>query len=167
MSTKINLTYFGMDGQGATVKEAKQDAGRKIEAALSGYHFPNLYTKTVGSVTYTVFIFRVLDKWGYAYVKHGAEKEGRQFASANDNSEEAAFIHAWRHIAGNEFTFTDDGRAWLEPKDSDGLRELVYMAKWQHLMKAWQSLGKTSEEARSLTTWPYAWPEGYAPTYTP
>ena len=165
MSTKINLTYYGMEGSGATVKEAKLDAGRKIEAALSGYHFPTIITKTVGEVTYTVFVFRMLNQWGYSTIKHGAEKDGRQFASANDNSEEEALRHAWRHIAGNEFTFTDDGQAWLEKNDTDGLRELVYMAKWQHLMKAWQNVGKTSEEARSLTTWPYNWPEGYAPTY--
>ena len=32
---KIRLTYHGMDGEGATVREAKADAGRKIEQALA------------------------------------------------------------------------------------------------------------------------------------
>lgn len=40
MATIINLTYCGMAGSGATVKLAKQDAARKIEAVLSGYYTP-------------------------------------------------------------------------------------------------------------------------------
>ena len=156
-----------MDGQGATVKEAKQDAGRKIEQALSGYHFPSILTKTVGEVTYTVFVFRMLNQWGYSYIKHGAEKDGRQFASANEDTEEDATRHAWRHIAQNEFTYQDDGRGWLEKDDKAGLTELIYMAKWQHRMRAWKSIGKSDEEARNLSSYPYPWPEGYTPTYTP
>jgi hypothetical protein len=38
--TKINLEYFGMPGSGATVKEAKADAGRRIEAAFDGSYAP-------------------------------------------------------------------------------------------------------------------------------
>src|SRR3990167_6281423 len=40
MTTKISLTYCGMEGDGATVKLAKQDAARKIEAALAGTYTP-------------------------------------------------------------------------------------------------------------------------------
>ncbi len=34
MSKTVRLTYFGMDGKGATLTEAKKDAGKKIEAVL-------------------------------------------------------------------------------------------------------------------------------------
>jgi hypothetical protein len=34
MATRISLTYFGMSGEGATVREAKADAGRKLEALV-------------------------------------------------------------------------------------------------------------------------------------
>src|ERR1035441_9311398 len=40
MSTRIQIEYCGMSGAGATVKEAKQDAARKIEAALSNDYTP-------------------------------------------------------------------------------------------------------------------------------
>jgi len=46
MATTIRLEYFGMPGEGPTVKEAKADAGRKIEAAFAegpgkgGYYAP-------------------------------------------------------------------------------------------------------------------------------
>ena len=33
MTTRIRLTCYGMDGEGATVREAGADAGRKIRAA--------------------------------------------------------------------------------------------------------------------------------------
>ena len=40
MSTKITLTYCGMEGCGRTAKEAKQEAARRIEAALGGDYTP-------------------------------------------------------------------------------------------------------------------------------
>jgi len=40
MSTKITLTYCGMEGCGRTAKEAKQEAARRIEAALAGDYTP-------------------------------------------------------------------------------------------------------------------------------
>lgn len=40
--TKIQLTYCGMRGEGGTVKEAKADAARKIEAVLEMDYEPRL-----------------------------------------------------------------------------------------------------------------------------
>jgi hypothetical protein len=34
MTVRIRLTYHGMDGEGATIREAKATAGRKIERAI-------------------------------------------------------------------------------------------------------------------------------------
>lgn len=39
---KITLSYCGMAGEGPTVKEAKQDAARKIEAVLSACYQPRI-----------------------------------------------------------------------------------------------------------------------------
>src|SRR5213593_2027991 len=41
--TTIRLTYCGMAGEGPTVKEAKQDAARKIEAVLDADYTPAVY----------------------------------------------------------------------------------------------------------------------------
>jgi hypothetical protein len=43
MRTKITLTYCGMTGEGPTVREAKQDAARKIEAALELNYTPSVF----------------------------------------------------------------------------------------------------------------------------
>lgn len=40
MSAKVRITYYGMYGEGATMKEAKLDAGRKIEQAMEGSYDP-------------------------------------------------------------------------------------------------------------------------------
>lgn len=37
---QVNITYFGMDGSGRTMTEAKKDAGRKIEQAMTGNYQP-------------------------------------------------------------------------------------------------------------------------------
>jgi hypothetical protein len=38
----VRVTHYGMDGSGRNVTEAKRDAGRKIEAALSGHYTPEV-----------------------------------------------------------------------------------------------------------------------------
>ena len=40
MTKTVRIDYYGMDGAGATVKEAKADASRKIERALHAARQP-------------------------------------------------------------------------------------------------------------------------------
>ena len=40
MGSKVRITYYGMEGEGATMKEAKADAGRQLEAAMQGDYSP-------------------------------------------------------------------------------------------------------------------------------
>ena len=42
MSKQITITYLGVDGKGATLTAAKNDAGRKIEMMLKGDYTPRL-----------------------------------------------------------------------------------------------------------------------------
>jgi hypothetical protein len=42
MTKIITIEYFGMEGEGETVTKAKQDAGRKIEQAMSSSYSPYL-----------------------------------------------------------------------------------------------------------------------------
>lgn len=44
MSKQITMDYYGMSGTGATVKEAKADASRKLQAAMEGDYLPYLLT---------------------------------------------------------------------------------------------------------------------------
>lgn len=54
MNTRIALTYCGMSGEGRTVKEAKQDAARKIESFLNANHTPKIITWKGRSVIYWI-----------------------------------------------------------------------------------------------------------------
>lgn len=42
--TTVRIDYFGIEGSGKNVTEAKKDAGRKIEKALEGSYTPRLLT---------------------------------------------------------------------------------------------------------------------------
>lgn len=42
MSNSVTVTYYGVEGTGRTVTEAKKDAGRKIEESLTGTYKPQL-----------------------------------------------------------------------------------------------------------------------------
>jgi hypothetical protein len=67
MSTKINLTYCGMDGAGATVKEAKADAARKIETLIAELgRAPHLYLMQIDA--WTALVARDANGWGYKII---------------------------------------------------------------------------------------------------
>lgn len=160
--TTITLTYCGMNGQGPTVKEAKQDAARKIESLLSELDdSPIIRTITHGQDKYTMIIFRNSYRWGYELIKHG-ESDRTHYTSANYDSKDEALTHAFRHIAQNVFTFDNDGLHWIMANDSDGLGNHKSWALWQHRYHAWKLQGQTDEQAHALA---HSWPAGYAPTY--
>ena len=45
MTKTVRITYYGMEGEGSTLKEAKQDAGRKLEAAIRASSDPICITR--------------------------------------------------------------------------------------------------------------------------
>lgn len=65
MSQSVSITYFGMDGIGRTVTEAKRDAGAKIERALNGNYWPVMLS--AGEHTYIAY----RDPCGWNYGRPG------------------------------------------------------------------------------------------------
>ena len=61
-----HITYYGVDGHGRTVKEAKLDAGRKIERMLDGSYQPT-WIEANGEVA---ILFRTPDGGWQAALKH-------------------------------------------------------------------------------------------------
>ena len=55
----VTIEYYGMEGQGRTVTEAKRDAGAKIEKALGGDWTPRLLT----SRGWTILLYREPSGW--------------------------------------------------------------------------------------------------------
>lgn len=97
--TKINLEYFGMPGSGATVTEAKQDAGRKIESLLQDLGMP-LLLHHKGAVA---ILTRDTYGWGYRLFDVSTLK-AYQYAghcSGGFDSREECLKAAVHHLAQN------------------------------------------------------------------
>ena len=142
MATTIKIEYFGMPGEGPTVKEAKLDAGRKIEAALHGSYAPTFLT--FGD--YTALVWREPTGWGYRLL---SEKDNTLYASCNDSRDEA-MRRAKRHLAQlAELTIPDE--EILAYVHKDDRREIENGIRWQREMRDLAAQGYTDQEARYIS----------------
>src|SRR4051812_42854277 len=87
----IHLEYCGMDGSGPTVKEAKQDATRKIEALLKETWKPiYIVCRNVSGV-----LWRDPHGWHFNYLFYGygelpeADNVFQSYSSGNRDRDEA------------------------------------------------------------------------------
>ena len=98
MSTQINLTYFGATGTGPTVKEAKQDAGRKLENVMNESAAPIL----IGSLSRpysAILFFEPQFGWSYKTLTPDTQ-EGRLYGgTGRTGSFKEAEQMAKRHLA--------------------------------------------------------------------
>ena len=97
---KITLDYYGMTGTGATVKEAKLDAGRQIEQALNGDYTPSL----IHWRQYTVLMAREPRQgWGYRIShptpEHGETIQERMWLNGGHEDRDACLLQLVKHIA--------------------------------------------------------------------
>jgi hypothetical protein len=129
MSTKINLTYFGMEGSGATVTEAKKDAGRKIEAALDGSYTPEI----VAWRGYAALVYREPTGWYTRLIICPDEKgirDGKVWGS-NAGMYKEAMIQAQSHVADLGWERADGETPPAFLKDRDAIANYVYQARFR------------------------------------
>lgn len=81
----IHLTYCGMPGEGPTVAKAKQDAARKIEAAIYGSYTPTIRTYRGKSV----LIYRSPEGWHTAHIHGDTERQTVSYCSPDGDYSEA------------------------------------------------------------------------------
>lgn len=93
--TTINITYFGMDGTGRTVTEAKKDAGAKIERALTGSYEPTL----LSSRGFIVLVYRDPDGWRSAIIADETGVRERVSHSSGRADREEALGEAFANLA--------------------------------------------------------------------
>lgn len=151
MSKIINLTYCGMEGQGPTVAKAKQDAAKKIEAALYGSYCPVIRSFR----GHTALIYRSPEGWHYAFL-NGSDRQSLGYSSPRADFCEAIrdavlqlAMHAWQPEDGLKSPVieetgsqTTDGR-WLRS-------EFASWAKFQLLYRAAKERGLNEHESHTL-----------------
>ena len=100
--TTVNVTYFGMEGSGRNLTEAKREAGRKIEAVLDGNYYPTILSWR----DYSILVYREPGGWHAAIIREpqgmrtevngcrcGATKD-EALASARGNLAQLGWAHA-------------------------------------------------------------------------
>lgn len=95
---RVTIEYYGMDGTGATVTEAKKDAGAKITAALTGSYTPHVLTHK----GYAILIWREPNGWHNRIIadpSDGIRTDSRGMGFCPGDSERDAIRGAQRHLA--------------------------------------------------------------------
>jgi hypothetical protein len=152
MSTKITLEYFGFEGSGATVKEAKQDAGRKIEALHSGSWTPVLVTWR----GHTALLTRDTHGWTKRFLQHDGDPlkigQGSEHFGSGSNFTDA--LHSTqRHIVQLGWQFGDPIDIfpdWFT--DEAGRKEAISYRQWQLRYKQNKADGLSDNEAHQKAT---------------
>lgn len=84
MSTRISLTYYGVDGAGRTVTEAKRDAGRRIEKIVA-----HLYPAIFSYRGHSVVIYRTTDGYSYSLIHPESSGAIHSSSSCGDDRHES------------------------------------------------------------------------------
>ena len=166
MTTKISLTYYGMPGIGSTVKEAKADAGRKLETLVKASEHDPLIV-VVGDCASLVWHSR----WGWCHalmMAHGQPQSRLCPAipgeATQDEALERAALHtaelAWSHAVTDDPAFAEASLArYVGKRDLPGkARELVERFSWQRRFKSFSDRGFSRDDAHALASG-YARPE--------
>ena len=140
----VRIEYYGMDGVGRNVTEAKRDAGAKIENALSGDYSP-IIVRANGEA---VLIFREPRYgWGYALLHPDTHGLLRSNGSTYDERDEAE-RKARSHLAQIVFSYDGpDGSEVIE--DKHDLEEHKRWVAWQRLYRKWRDAGVADYIAHS------------------
>ena len=159
--SQIRLTHFGVDGSGRTVTEAKQDAGRKIQALVKELRFPSVYRFPTGIIG---VVARTLDGWSYALLYADQDSRTDEHAASGYGDQAATIAAMRRHAAQNlVFEVPDHGLSVLV--DDGARREHIGYVNWQLDYRALRAAGKSEHEAHEAasTRWKHWIPEGFTP----
>lgn len=155
MSTKINLTYCGMEGVGETVKLAKQDAARKIEGVLAELATPRIVV--VNDFAALVW-FEPRAGWVYRIITDHAEgiRAGDLYGNGGGygDSRVDVIAAATKHLADISWTHdVQDDQAFfatVKGLDPRTVADLVSRAAWQRRYRAAVTTGASDVEAHRL-----------------
>ena len=140
----LTIKYYGVEGTGRTITDAKKDAGSTIETALSGDYTPTL----IAHGEWCAIVARSpLSGWGYRLIETG--KQGRQdlyLSGSVEHDKRVALSHVARHLAQLSGTYAGLER-YLDRADMGQLDS--YFA-WQSRYAVAKAEGKTDDECRAF-----------------
>lgn len=143
---KVTVTYYGMEGTGRTVSEAKKDAGAKIEKALKGYYTP-LILRHDGEMA--LVARDPFQGWGYRLI-HADSTETKEQVYLNTGiwSQEDCIRSAFHHMAQNAGHYRG-----IESKLNDSQkRDLDSYFRWQDDYKRLRSEGLSDTDAHRMAS---------------
>lgn len=164
MTTKVKLTYFGVEAEGSTVTAAKQAAGAKIEAAMQGSYSPRVlsFEGIIG-----ILIRTPLNGYEYTLVYDEARYPTSPYATTrmkDDFSVNACEISGYAterecedamrmHMAQNAFHPADRQSfkkcaALLRSKDA--VREFRSLCEWHYRIQTLRDRGMSDQEIQGV-----------------
>lgn len=139
----VRIEYYGVEGSGKNVTEAKRDAGSKIENALSGSYTPII----LQAGDETIIVFRSPDGWQYGFLRNGELGS----IQGQDKDKKEVERSARRHIGSNVTEWkTCFGPDDVHPivKEERDRREIADNCKWQREMRRATEAGLDDRNAR-------------------
>jgi hypothetical protein len=159
MAKKVRVTYYGMEGEGRTLTEAKADAGRKAERAISGTYTPLL----ISARGQSALVYRIpASGWWYTILR--PEREQKQSLYGTNSSEDRDWTErrARMHLAQNIFEF--DGPTGLEVvKNRQDRKEHLSYLRFQYCYRAWREAGESNDNLCHERACYDKWPDGVEP----
>lgn len=141
MSKLISLTYCGMEGSGRTVSLAKQDATRKIEAALEGSYMPSV----LAAGDDMAVMWREPCGWYYGFIRNG-QIGGFSWHKDRDECERTVRRHLGRNATDYRTCFSDSGVHPIVLNERDR-REIAGECEWQRKYQAARAAGLDDQNA--------------------
>lgn len=142
----VTVEYYGMSGSGRNVTEAKRDAGRRIEAALSGHYTPEILSHR----GIAILVYREPQGWCNRII---ADPErgiiaGRIHGS-NHGTREECVRAALNHLAQLGWTHDDDDEAPDFVKDRADRADFRSWVTFQRRHKRARESGLNSNDAHA------------------
>ena len=139
----VRIEYYGMEGSGRNVTEAKKDASQKLTAAIRGSYEPLLLT--LGD--HQQLIWRhPRQGWTKTIITDGSN--GCATLGYGDRLE--CENHARLHMAQNHWDFTNDRECLEFIHDAHDKREFERWVEWQRQYKELINSGVDDMKAREL-----------------
>jgi hypothetical protein len=141
--TEIKIKYYGMDGEGKNLTEAKRDAGEKISKALDRIGYVEIMT--MGNLSAIIYG----DKYGFSYkiLWPDMNKNGRIYGCSHHGNIEETKRSLLTHLA--QATWTTDMGTMHPDLTGQEQREFSRWASWQLKYADGKQRGMDDTEARN------------------